>query len=487
MNKTVYQHIIVGAGFSGLCMAIRLHTEGMEDFVILERNGYIGGTWYDNAYPGAACDVESHLYSFSFEPNPSWSRQYGPQSEILRYMEHCVQKYRLTGKIHLNCNVTKAVFDESHALWHLTTAHGEQMSSRHLITCSGGLSQPSFPDIKGLESYAGRLFHTARWDHSFELTGKTVAVIGTGASAIQVVPAIASEVAQLRLFQRTAPWIVAKSDGPIPESKQQLYARFPILQKLYRLRLYWVHELMAIGFVVSPSIMKLFGRLALRYLYESVKDHTLREKLTPDYVIGCKRILMSNEYYPALQRPNVTLVTDTIDHIEAKGVVTKEGKLHEVDAIIMATGFQAAEGVIRFETIGLNGTDLNDTWRDGAEAYLGTSVAGFPNMYTVVGPNTGLGHTSMLLMIEAQVEYIISCLKTMNSRSAKYAMVKVNVQREYNKKIQKELSGSIWQSGGCHSWYQMKNGKNVTLWPGFTFTFMRQTRHFDPSKYDWVQ
>jgi cation diffusion facilitator CzcD-associated flavoprotein CzcO len=485
MDTKQYEQIIVGAGFAGICMAIKLQEAGMNDFIILERNAHIGGTWYDNSYPGAACDVESHLYSYSFEPNPDWSRQFSPQQEILHYIEHCVKKYGLAPHIHLSKNITRCTFDEVRGLWQVTTDRGDAYTGRTLMSCSGGLSEPSYPDIKGLETYQGKLFHSARWDNSYDIAGKSVAVIGTGASAIQIVPAIVSKVKHLDLYQRTPPWILPKPDKEISSFRKSMYKHLPFTRWLYRSRLYWTHELMAIGFVVNPAVMRLGGKLVIRHLHDSIKNEALRKKLTPSYTLGCKRILLSNEYYPAIASPKLSLVTEGIDQVNAGGVMTQDGKQHDVDAIILATGFQAAEGVLRYEVKGKGGLDLNEAWRDGAEAYLGTSIAGFPNLFMVVGPNTGLGHSSMILMIEAQVQYIMQALKALKQRGAKYTDVKKEVEKTYNDSLQLRLSKTVWQSGGCMSWYQMKNGKNVTLWPGFTFTFMNRTKQFEPDKYEW--
>jgi cation diffusion facilitator CzcD-associated flavoprotein CzcO len=487
MNNTIYDQVIIGAGFAGLCMGIKLKEAGMHNFVILERNDHIGGTWYDNAYPGAACDVESHLYSFSFEPKPDWSRQFGPQAEILQYIDHCANKYELNPHIQLSTSVAKAIFDEASGLWTVTTEAGQTLQAKSVISCSGGLSQPSYPDIKGLDTFKGKLFHSARWDKNYDISGKQVAVIGTGASAIQIVPAIASTVKELVLFQRTPPWILPKPDKEISPLRKWLYTNIPFTRSLYRTRLYWQHELMAIGFVVNPKVMKFAERLSLSYLDRKVKDETLKKKLTPNYRIGCKRILLTNNYYPALQRPNVSVITEPIKELNEIGVCTNDGKQYEVDAVILATGFQAAENVSRYEVRGLKGQDLNEAWHEGAEAYLGTTVSGFPNMYLIVGPNTGLGHSSMILMIEAQVNYVMGSLKAMKKKDAKYLNLKNEEQQRFNKDIQEKLTKTIWQTGGCVSWYQMKNGKNVTLWPGFTFSFMQQTKNFDIDKYQVVK
>ena len=486
MNKT-YDQLIIGAGFAGLCTAIKLKEQRENNFLILERNNQLGGTWYDNHYPGAACDVESHLYSYSFEPNPNWSRQFSPQQEILKYMEHCAAKYNLTKHFQFNTNINNATFDEATGTWKVETASGKIFIAKAIISCSGGLSQPSFPNIKGIDSFKGKMFHTAQWDKRFDLKGKTVAVIGTGASAVQIVPAIIDEVTKLYLFQRTPPWILPKPDKEISSLRKWLYNNLPFTQHIYRRRLYWQHELMALGFIKHPGILKLASKLALRFLKQSVPDETLRAKLTPNYVMGCKRVLISNEYYPAVVKNNAEVIIDAIEEINATGVVTNNGQQRNVEAIIIATGFQAAEEVSRFTVKGRNGIDLNEAWREGAEAYLGTTVAGFPNMFLVVGPNTGLGHSSMLLMIEAQVNLIMESLKTMKQNKVKFIDLKQNVQQQYNSEIQEKLSHTVWQNGGCVSWYQMKNGKNVTLWPGFTFTFMKRTKKFEEEKYEMVK
>ncbi len=481
-----YDQLIIGSGFAGLCAAIKLKEQDENNFVILERNDWLGGTWYDNHYPGAACDVESHLYSYSFEPNPNWSRNFGPQQEILKYMEHCAEKYDLKKHLHYNTTVTQATFNEPTGTWSVTAEGGKNFITRVIISCSGGLSQPMYPDIQGIDTFTSTMFHSAKWDKNFDWKNKAIAVIGTGASAIQIVPAIATDVKQLYLFQRTPPWILPKPDAEISSLRRWLYDNLPFTQSLYRSRLYWQHELMALGFIKYPGILKLASKMALRYLKKSVPDEKLRQKLTPNYVMGCKRVLITNDYYPALNRNNVEVITDGIQQITDTGVLTKDGKQKDVDAIIIATGFQAAEEVSRFAVKGRNGIDLNEAWRDGAEAYLGTTVSGFPNMFLVVGPNTGLGHSSMILMIEAQVNLIMESLKAMKQKKAKFIDLKKNVQQEFNKEIQEKLSHTVWQNGGCHSWYQMKNGKNVTLWPGFTFTFMQRTKKFEEEKYEIV-
>ena len=482
-NDMQYEFIIIGAGFSGLGMAIKLKKEGMTNFVVLDRNPHLGGTWWDNSYPGAACDVQSHLYSFSFEPNPNWSRQFSPQEEILKYMEHCATKYGLNEKIQYNSTVNGAEYNDDSSIWTVTTANGKSYQARYVISCSGGLSQPSLPEIKGLDDFKGKMFHTARWDKNFDITGKTVAVIGTGASAIQIVPAIVPKVKQLYVYQRTPSWVIPKPDFVIGGFRKKLFSTLPVTQYMVRGWMYWVHELMAIGFVANKSVLEFATKIVARHIKKSVKDETLRKKLTPNYTLGCKRILLSNDYYPALQQPNAEVVTDGIKEINEHGILTVDGKQRDVDAIVLATGFHAAEGMLVYDVKGKNGLQLSDAWKDGAEAYLGTSVAGFPNWFFVVGPNTGLGHTSVIIMIEAQIKYIMAAIKTMKQQNAQTLDVRPAVQKTFNEEMQQKLGKTVWQAGGCVSWYQMKNGKNVTIWPGFTFSFIQRTAKFEPDKY----
>ncbi len=477
-----YDYVILGAGFAGMCMAIKLKEAGFHNFVILERDKDLGGTWLANSYPGAACDVQSHLYSYSFEPKPDWSRMFGPQQEIWEYMAHCARKYGLYPHFQFETAVNGATFNEQSGKWTVNTNKGDYTAAV-FVSCSGGLSQPAMPDIKGLQDFKGKLFHSARWDHSYDLKDKTVAVIGTGASAIQIVPTIAPAVKQLFLYQRTPAWILPKPDRAMKGFEKKMFSAMPFMQRLLRGMLYWRNELFAIGFVSKPGIMKLAQKMATRHINAVIKDETLRKKVTPAYKVGCKRILLSNEYYQAITRTNVEVITDGIKEVTADGIVTATGEERKMDAIILATGFHAADGVVPFAIKGTNGLDLNEAWRNGAEAYLGTSVSGFPNLFLIVGPNTGLGHSSMILMIEAQVHYAMEAIRQMKLNKWKAVDVKPEVQKSYNADIQEQLSHTIWQTGGCVSWYQDRNGKNVTLWPGHTFTFMKRTKNFEPDKY----
>ncbi len=481
-----YEQLIIGAGFAGIGMAIKLKEANCHDFIIVERDSHLGGTWYVNDYPGAACDVQSHLYSYSFEQNPNWSRTFGSQKEILQYIDHCAKKYKITPHFRFGTNVTGAAFNCESGIWTIKTSTGDY-TCKYLISCSGGLSQPALPAFKGMDSFKGEKFHSAKWNHQVDLKGKTVAVIGTGASAIQIVPSISTEVKQLHLYQRTPPWILPKPDRPMRNWEKKLFRNVPAAMHFYRELLYWKNELFATGFVKNPAMMSLAKWVATKHIRNNIKQEALRHKVTPTYTVGCKRVLLSNNYYPALNRENVEVVTEGITQITETGVQSNDGKLREADVLIFATGFYAAEGVVVYDIKGRDGIDLNEAWKNGAEAYLGTSISRFPNLFLIVGPNTGLGHSSMLIMIEAQIHYIIEALKNASTQKAKYLDVKEEVQKNYNEELQNQLKRTVWQTGGCISWYQDKNGKNVTLWPGYTFTFRKRTKKFEPEKYEMVK
>lgn len=475
--------LIIGTGFGGIGAAIRFEQAGFSDLLLLERASALGGTWRDNHYPGAACDVESHLYSFSFEPNAGWSHVFARQGEIRAYMERCVDKYGVRSRIRFDSEVVRAVFDEAAKRWSVTTARGDAYSARVLVSACGGLSNPARPDIPGLAQFRGKVFHSARWQDDYPLDGRRVAVIGTGASAIQIIPEIAPRALRLDVYQRTPPWVIPRQDRPIGAAEKALYARAPALQRLVREGIFWKRELFGIGFFKDPRINKLGQRLATRNIARGVKDAELRKKVLPSYVMGCKRILLSNDYYPALARPNVDLVTEPIAEVRAGSIVTKDGREREIDALVLATGFEAAEQLAPFEVIGRGGRTLDDAWRGGSEAYRGTTVSGFPNAFLIVGPNTGLGHGSMITMIEAQIEYIVGALGHMRERGVASLEVKPEDQRAYNDAIHARLEKTVWATGGCVSWYRTRSGKNTTLWPGFMYEFKKQMRAFDDAAY----
>ncbi|MHA6793134.1 flavin-containing monooxygenase [Pseudonocardia bannensis] len=482
LSGDVTEVVIVGSGFAGLGAAVKLDEAGRRDFVILEKGDTLGGTWRDNTYPGCACDVESHLYSFSFRQNPNWTRTFARQPEIRAYLEDVADHYRLRDRIRYGVTVTGAEWDGTH--WDVRTADGSTIRARFVIWGTGALHEPSVPEIEGLDRFAGTAFHSAQWDHSHDLTGKRVAVIGTGASAIQFVPAIAPEVASLTLFQRTAPWVLPKPDRPISERARTLFARFPLLQKLNRTALYWRHEALVGGFL-NPRYMKLVERFAHKYLDRKFAgDPELRAKVTPNFTIGCKRILLSNDYYPALRRDNVAVETDEIVRITETGVVTADGREHEVDTIIFGTGFKVADGMSQVAVTGRDGVKLGDVWRDGVEALLGTTVSGFPNLFLIVGPNTGLGHSSMVYMIESQVNYIVDAMQVTDRHRARAIDTVRDRQDAFNAAIQRKLDKSVWTQGGCASWYLDEHGRNRTLWPDYTFNFRKRTRKIDPADHE---
>ncbi|WP_179402052.1 flavin-containing monooxygenase [Burkholderia guangdongensis] len=479
---------IIGTGFAGLGMAIRLKQSGVTDFVVLEKAASVGGTWRDNHYPGCACDVQSHVYSFSFAPNPRWTRMFARQPEIRAYLENCVQRFGIGPHLRFGHALANATYDEAAHRWRLTFANGKRLSARVLIAGMGGLSRAALPAIPGVDTFEGAAFHSQQWDHAYDLDGKRVAVIGTGASAIQFVPQIAPRVKHLALFQRTPPWIMPKPDRALTKLERWMFRALPFTQKVVRSGLYWMLESRVLGFAVHPSLMKNVQKLALRHIRRQIPDPALREAVTPDYTIGCKRILISNDYYPALSRQNVDVVTTGIARIEPNAVVTTDGRRHEVDCLIYGTGFQVADPYPRGAIVGRGGLDIVDAWRDGAHAYLGTSLPGYPNFFMIVGPNTGLGHNSMVFMIESQVEYILGALKSMRRERADAIEVRPLVEARYNDRIQSQLTRAIWSTGGCKSWYlDPRSGKNTTLWPGFTWRFRQASAHFSMADYHAYQ
>ena len=476
--------VIVGSGFSGLCMAIKLKQAGFDDFVVLEKAGDLGGTWRENTYPGCACDVQSHLYSYSFEPNPDWSRMFSPQPEIRAYLRHCADKYGVASHIRYHAEVTGAEYDDATRTWRIDVRDNAPITCRAMVFGMGPLHIPNIPEIPGLERFAGPTFHSAEWDHEVDLRGKRVAVVGTGASAIQFVPAIAPEVAHLDLFQRTPPWIMPKPDREIGDRERELFARVPAVQRARRHAIYWVNESRIPGFD-NPKLMRLAQRVPIRHIHKQIADPELRAKVTPDHTMGCKRTLLSDDYYPALTRDNVDVITGGIAEITEDAVVTADGVAHPADVIIFGTGFHVTDALDAMRLTGRGGVKLSEAWADGMSAYLGTAVSGFPNMFMLVGPNTGLGHSSMIFMIEAQVHYIMDCLRLLSRSGATALDVRPRVQRRFNESLQNHLSGTVWASG-CTSWYLDANGRNTTVWPGFTWRFWLRTRRARPADYELI-
>ena len=473
---------IVGAGFGGLGAGIRLRQAGLTDFVILERADAVGGTWRDNIYPGCACDVPSHLYSFSFAPNPGWSRSFSRQPEIRRYLDDVSDRYALRGHIRFGADVTGASWDIRTARWRLRTSRGE-LTADVLISAGGPLSEPSFPDIPGLASFAGEVFHSARWNPGYDLRGKRVAVVGTGASAIQIVPRIAPKVRHLVLFQRSPAWILPRRDRRISPLEKWLYRHVPLTQRIARLGIYASRESAVAGFVKRPALLRGAQRIALRHLVKSVPDPALRATLTPDYVMGCKRILLSNDFYPALGAPNAEVIGSGLAKVDGSVLTGEDGSAREVDAIIFATGFRATDMPIADRIRGADGRTLAETWRGDMQALRGTTIAGFPNLCLVIGPNTGLGHNSMIHIIESQLHYILDYVQTLGRLGAAALDARPDAQRRWCADIERRMSPTVWATGGCSSWYINAAGHNPTLWPGSTLRFRRATRRIDPAEY----
>ncbi|HEX4206898.1 MAG TPA: NAD(P)/FAD-dependent oxidoreductase [Ktedonobacteraceae bacterium] len=482
LSPTGHVHVVIlGTGFSGLGMAIRLKQRGEEDFVVLEKSADVGGTWRDNTYPGCACDIPSHLYSFSFALNPSWSRAYSPQREIHDYLRRCAKRYNILPHICWDSELLDASWHDDDQRWHITTTQG-RMTADILILGNGPLSEPALPAIPGIEDFEGVLFHSARWKHDYDLSGKRVAVIGTGASAIQFVPHIQPQVGKLSLFLRTPPWILPRLDHAIPTWQRTLFRLLPITQRAVRTRIYFRNELTALALVYKPDRLEAAMQLARRYIAAQVPDAELCAKLTPHYTMGCKRILLSDDFYPALTQPNVEVVTNHIREIRAHSIVTEDGTEHEVDAIICGTGFHVTDTQLPECVHGRGGQSLDDKWRTDPRAYLGTTVPQFPNLFLLIGPNTGLGHNSMVFMMEAQFNYILDCLRLMQRHKLQTVDLRPEAQEAFIAEMQQRMHGTVWTSG-CASWYLDANGNNTTLWPGFTFEYWFRTRHFDAQRY----
>lgn len=476
--------IIIGSGFAGLGLAIRLTQQGRDDFLVLERGSDVGGTWRDNTYPGAACDVPSHLYSYSFELNPNWSRSFSRQGEIQAYIQGVADKYQVRDKHLFDCDVTGARWNAEQARWEVTTSKGD-FTADTVVSAVGALCEPNLPDIKGIHDFEGEIFHSARWNHDADLTGKRVAIIGTGASAIQIVPAIAEQVAHLDVYQRTAPWLLPRLDRPYLGIEKLAFKYVPGVQRLSRAAIYAARETQVVGLAKVPALMQGFQLLSKAKLRFEIRDAELREKVTPDYRIGCKRMLISNDYYPALDRDNVDVITDPIAEVRAGSIVTKDGTEREIDTLIVATGFHVTDSPT-FETItGKDGRTLSEVFDEiGQQGYKGASIANFPNMFFLLGPNVGLGHTSMVYMIESQINYIADALNTIAKQGLRTVEVRRAAQDEYNRELQAKLGKSVWNTGGCASWYLDKHGNNTTLWPDFTFEFRRITKEFDVEAYE---
>ncbi|HEY0889145.1 MAG TPA: NAD(P)/FAD-dependent oxidoreductase [Nocardioides sp.] len=491
MTTQLVDHLIVGAGFGGLCAAIKLDEDGEKDFIVVEKGSDVGGTWRDNTYPGAACDVPSQLYSYSFAPNPDWSMSFSPQPEIQAYIKRVAQESGVLDRFVFDTAVTAATWDQAQQRWVVETSNGTY-AARTLIAGPGPLSEPRLPEIEGIEDFQGEVFHSARWNHDVDLAGKRVAVIGTGASAIQIVPEIQKTLAEtgghLDVYQRTAPWIIPRNEHRYSGLEKFAFRHVPGLQRAARTAIYWGRELYVPAFTWQPKLAAPAKAMALANIRKGIKDPELRRKVTPDYEIGCKRILISNRYYPALDADNCDLITDRISKVTGSSIVTQAADgtstEREIDVLIVATGFYTTDIPIAHNITGRTGRTMADRFAEaGAAAYKGTTVPEFPNFFFVIGPNTGLGHSSMVFIIESQVQYIRDAIRTM--RVNEFATVEPTEQAftAWNADLQRRMEPTVWSSGGCASWYLDEQGRNTTLWPRTTFMFRHLLHSFDVDKY----
>jgi cation diffusion facilitator CzcD-associated flavoprotein CzcO len=478
----VHEIAIVGAGFGGLGMAIRLKQQGIDDFVLIERGEEVGGTWWTNSYPGCQCDIPSNLYSFSFARNPDWDRAYPMRDQILEYLRDCAARFGIVPHTRLRCELLGATWVAEQKRWELETTTGP-IAARVLIAAPGLLSEPFSPALPGLERFEGNAFHTADWDHSDDLAGKRVALLGSGATAVQVVPEIQPRLARLHLFQRTPPWVIPHPDHPVARGTRELYRRVPGLQTLSRAAIYALRESMVVGIARDRRWLKAQELNARVHLRRQVPDPELRRRLTPDYQIFCKRIILSDKWYPAIQAPNVELVTTGVEEMREHSIVSRDGVEREIDTLVFATGFKPAELPIAERIRGRDDRSLAEVWGGSPQAYLGTSVAGFPNLLFLYGPNLNLAHSSIVYMLESQMAYALDALHTMRLRGAAEFDVRHEVQHAYNEELQDRLATTVWNTGGCGSWYFDRNGRNSIQWPGFTFEYRRRTRRFDAAAY----
>lgn len=474
--------LIIGSGFSGLGMAVSLKREGQNDFLVLERATDVGGTWRDNTYPGAACDIQSHLYSYSFKPNPQWSRVYAPQPEILDYLRRTAQDEHIIPHVRFGATVEQATWNESRQVWVVKTSVGI-FETPVLISAAGHLSDPSYPDIPGLSKFKGEVFHSAKWDHSYDWSGKRVGVIGTGASAIQIIPQLAESAEHLTVFQRSAPYIIPRRDHVYSEVERRMFERFPTTMQELRDELFWGNESRFPQRRQVPAFIEMIRAMAVNHLHSQVPDEELRKKLTPHYSIGCKRILISNDYYETLSQSHVTLETAGIASIDESGVILKTGERVELDLLVVATGFEATELPIAEIIYGAEGQTLAQKWKDGGFAFSCTTVSGFPNFFFMLGPNTGLGAGSMIYMIETQINYIREAVNYVLQEGV-VVEPEAQAEKDYTDDIQRRAQGSVWVSGGCSSWYLHPNsGKLTALWPDFMTQFRKENGSFCTTGY----
>lgn len=481
--STAEQHriVIVGAGLAGVGMGVRLLQAGVEDFVILERNESVGGTWFEHTYPGCACDIPTHLYSYSFARNPNWSRLFPRQEEILDYVRDTAERHGVTAHIRLGCEMQHAGWDEQAGVWRLTSSEGE-LACEVLVSAIGATAEPADPAINGWSSFAGTRFHSARWNHEHDLTGERVAVIGTGPAAAQFVPLIAPKVKRLLVFQRTPPWVVPHPDRPVSSAERMLYRLAPAAQDLQRNLFFALYEACGIGFRGRTEVIAPIEALGRAHLRRQVPDPALREKLTPHYRFGCKRPVLSNTYYPALTRPNVELVTDGIARVNRRSITTLSGARHDLDTIITAVGYRYNRSLLVERITGADGRTLGEHWNESPRAYLGSAVPGFPNMFILLGPNA-IGINSVIFTLESQIQYVMSALQTMARKHLRRVEVRPQALRSFIKEVDRRSEGSVWTHGGCTAYYVDDEGRNYALYPGFAAGFRRRTRRFDPRPY----
>ncbi|MEJ2886091.1 flavin-containing monooxygenase [Actinomycetospora aeridis] len=485
-SDRVHEVVVVGSGFSGLGQLLALRRAGITDVVLLEKAEALGGTWRDNTYPGCACDIPSHMYSLSTDPNPDWSRSYSPQPEIRAYLEGVADDHDLRGHVRFGQEMTGATWDEERRTWTVHTRGGRDWTARFLVSALGALHLPKTPDLPGAASFAGESFHSARWDHDVDLRGKKVAVIGTGASAIQFVPQIAGVAAEVQLYQRSPAWVLPKGDHPLSSWRRTFFVRHPRAHRAYRAAMYATLESRAVGFQTNPALLRPVEWLATQHIKASIDDPELVAKLTPDYSIGCKRVLVSNDYYPALARPDVDVITGGVREVRGSSIVDGDGTERDVDVIIYGTGFHVTDAFDGLEITGRGGRTLREVWAAGGMAtHLGITVTDFPNLFFLLGPNTGLAHNSVVFMIECQARYVAQAISAVHATGMGGLDVRAEVQQRSNAAVQRRLEKGIWTRGGCTSWYLDSAGVNRTIWPGFTVRYWWETRRFDPTDFEF--
>ena len=477
MSEREVRVAVIGAGMSGIGAAIHMRRAGIDDFVLLERGAEPGGTWRDNTYPGCACDVPTALYSYSFAPKPDWTRAFAPQEEIRRYLLDVAEAYGVADRIRCGADVLGAEWDQGRQRWAVRTSAGEY-AAQVLVSATGPWSEPVIPPIPGLDDFEGKVFHSSRWDHQHDLDGARVATIGSGASAVQFVPAIQPQVERLTVFQRTAHWVLPKPDRPLGPRAQRAFRRYPATQRAVRNGIYYGSELLGVA-MRNPRLLKPLQAAGEAHIRRSVADPELRRILTPDYTLGCKRLLFSNEWYPALTKPNVEVVPHAVEGVRANGVVDANGIEHAADTIVLGTGFTITDLPIAERVRGRAGATLAEAWAGSPTGYLGSVVHGFPNFFILLGPNIGNGHSSAFMLAETQIGYLLEALAAMSRAGLASVEVREDVQERFNAEVQSRLQGTVWNAGGCSSYYLDANGRNSTMFPGSTIELRRRLSRFE--------